>query len=179
MKMTIRLVLISFAFFLAGTASAQSPLVGTWEYKQTHNHVPGGGRFGGVEGEYVDVYEDADENKRRLWLFTEKHYSFFFITGERPLRANSGEGELGGPTVTDEQKLAEYGPMDVEAGAYTLEGDTIHLMPILDQMPDRMIGDRHYRDREWEIVGDTLRITSRPSADRPELAVHEYYTRIE
>ena len=69
--------------------------------------------------------------------------------------------------------------MDTEAGAYTLDGNTINLMPILDQMPDRMIGDRHYRSREWEIVDDVLRITSRPSESRPELAVHEYYRRIE
>ena len=158
---------------------AQGTLVGTWTYEKTQNHVPGGGRFGGEEGTYIDAYDMASEDNRRMLMFTEEHYSFFFISGPRPLRADSGEGQLGGPTVTDEQKLAEYGPMDVEMGRYELEGNTIHLMPVLDQMPDRMIGDRHYRDREWEIVEDQLRITSRPSADRPELAVHEFYTRIE
>lgn len=168
------------AAFLSFGALAENPLAGTtWEYDMTHQHVPGGGWMGGEEGTWIDVYDEADENKKRLLLFTEEHYSFFFITDERPMRDPTNSGLVGGKNVTDEQKLIEYAAMDVEAGRYRVEGDTLYLMPILDQMPDRMVDDRHHRAREIEIIDGRLRITSRPSEDRPQLATNEYYLQVE
>ena len=176
----IKFAFAAFAAALSFSAFAQNPLAGTtWEYDMTHQHVPGGGWMGGEEGTWIDVYDKADENKKRLILFTEEHYSFFFITDERPMRDPTNSGLVGGPNVTDEQKLAEYAGIDVEAGKYRVEGDTLYLMPILDQMPDRMVDDRHYRQREMEIVDGRLRITSRPSESRPQLATNEYYLQVE
>jgi len=179
MKALLTTMLCTVILF-SSAATAETPLTGVWQYTKTHLHVPGGGRFGGEEGTYIDVYEEATESKRRTWIFTDAYYSFFFLSSEepRPLRSESGQGQIGGPTVTDEQKLAEYAAIDVEVGTYAVEDGQLHLTPVMDKIRDREDG-RHNRNREFEIVGDMLRITSRPSKSRPELATHEYYKRVE
>ena len=179
MKIFSRLAIVA-TFLFAVPVNAETELTGVWMYEKTHLHVPGGGRFGGEEGTYIDVYEEATENLRRIWIFTDGYYSFFFATAEdgRPMRSKDGEKMPTGRNVTNEQKLAEYATLDVEAGTYTVEGDQLNLVPTFDKIPDREDG-RHNRSREFAIEGDMLRISSYPSESRPELATHEYYRRVE
>lgn len=175
-----RVPVFVLVLLIADVAQAETELTGVWVYDKTHYHVPGGGRFGGEEGTYIDVYEQASEHLRRIWIFTDGYYSFFFATAEdgRPKRARDGGDMPTGRNVSDEQKVAEYNSLDVEAGTYTVDGDQLHLVPMLDKIPDREDG-RHNRSREFAIEGDTLRISSYPSESRPELATHEYYRRVE
>ena len=57
---------------------------------------------------------------------------------------------MGGATVEDEIKISTFDAIYVEHGVYFIENETIYVNFMLHKIPDRMIGDRHCREREYD-----------------------------
>lgn len=164
-------VLALAAFSLS--ARAENPIAGVWSFEYTFLKARS---F--QTGEMFE--EERNHGVKRIFIFTENHYSQFAINTEtpRPLRAESGEGAMGGPRLQDEQRLAEYAPMDVETGIL-LPGDEENmfvLRPLLDQIPDYMLGDGAGDRNIWyEVDGDSLTLVRRTEG----AVITDYYTRLE
>lgn len=148
-----KILVLVFALSSAFAVQANENLVGVWSYEGTHLTA-----ISFETGEEFDRITPA-ANPRML-IFTEGgHYSQLGITGEeqRPLRAESGEGAMGGPKLSNEQRLAEYRPLIAEMGTYRVEGDMLHMRPLIDKVPDYMLGDGSGDSQaQISVEGDVL-----------------------
>ena len=160
------LFLSSALWALAGSALAQNPAVGAWEYVSTVTTIPKA-QARGVDvsaipdGGSIETRAEASVTRQRVYLFGADYYSFFGLDSNEPrtLRRDVDEGATGGPKLTNEQKLREYNPLDVEFGSYSVVGNEIQLKPILDKVPDNMLQDgSHDRSMVFEIDGNTMKI---------------------
>ena len=174
MKQSLKSIICGAAFAACSLfAHAENPIAGVWSFEYTFLKA--------TSFETGEMFEEErNHGVKRIFIFTENHYSQFAINSEtpRPLRAESGEGAMGGPRLQDEQKLAEYGPMDVETGILlpgTEEGMFV-LRPLLDQIPDYMKGDGAGDRNIWyEVDGDSLTLVRRTEG----AVITDYYTRLE
>jgi hypothetical protein len=156
-------------------AFAQDPLTGAWQYQETETLVPkelaaqrGSDVSDIPDGGFVINRNQASETRQRVYTFVEGYYHFFGIDSNAPrtLRRDVDEGAQGGRGVTNEQKLREYNPLDVEFGAWSRDGDLISMTPIMDHVPDNMLQDgAHDRQVRVEISGDQLKIVRTTAAE--------------
>lgn len=153
-------------------AWADENLAGVWSYEGTHLTAIS--------------FEDGQEFERvtpaanpRIFIFTAGgHYSQLGITGEeaRPLRAESGEGAMGGPKLSNDQRLAEYRPLVAEAGTYRAEDGVIYMRPLIDKVPDYMLGDgQGDSEASYVIEGEVMTFVRTTDA----ATIRDTYRRLE
>ena len=169
MKKTI---VFLFVVMLSAATYAGEPIVGVWKYERTH--------MSARDRETNEPFERVREGGNpRIFIFTERHYSYIAISGDepRPLRREAGEGRMGGPKVPDEQRLAEYRPLDVETGTWVFEDDVIVLRPMIDHVPDYMLGDGQGDRRIWaQVDADVLVVTRKTEGGA---TIRDTYSRLE
>ncbi len=86
-----------------------------------------------------------------LYIFTENHYS---IVG---MRASEAAARYATPwTPTDEEKLARYGAVSVNAGTYEIADGSLIVRPVVARVADFVGGVARF---EFQISGDTLWMT--------------------
>ena len=86
-----------------------------------------------------------------LYIFTESHYS---IVG---MRAGEADARYATPwTPTDEEKLARYGAVSVNAGTYEIGDGSLVVRPVVARVADFVGGEARF---EYQISGDTLWLT--------------------
>ncbi len=95
----------------------------------------------------VDQYRQPS-----LLIFADRYYSLVRTLGDTSMRAFA---ERWSPT--DEEKVARFDEMLVNAGQYDIEGETITARPIISRFPEFMGGVITYR---YTIEGDTLTLTA-------------------
>jgi len=138
-------------------AYAENPIEGVWQFEQSHLRA--------INRETKEWFERTTQaTNPRIYIFTDRHYSYMAISGDkaRPLRKNAGEGRMGGPKVPADQRMAEYRPLDVETGTLTIEADKITLRPLIDHIPDYMLGDGTGDRTVWFVIdGDALTLIRR------------------
>ena len=165
-------LIIALSVLFPAAAFGQDGLIGVWSYQSTHLQA--------LHRETGEPFEETREaGNPRVFIFTAGHYSFMGVSGDepRPLRSEAGEGRMGGPRVPQEQRLAEYRPLDVETGTYTRNDDELTLQPLIDHIPDYMLGDGQGDRMIWvEVDGDTLVVTRRPEGGA---TIRDTYTRLE
>ncbi|NIM49123.1 MAG: hypothetical protein GTO22_07660 [Gemmatimonadales bacterium] len=85
-------------------------------------------------------------------IFTPSHYSMVWIPGSTATQAFA---ERWNPT--DDEKIARYGEIVVNAGWYELTDSTLTTHPLVARVPEFMGGSLLYR---YQLVGDTLILTT-------------------
>lgn len=147
------IILAAAALLMSFSAQANPDLVGVWSYEGTHLTA-----VSWETGEEFDRVTPAANP--RMFIFTESgYYSQLGITGDeqRPLRSESGEGAMGGPKLSNEQRLAEYRPLISEMGTYEVDGNMLNMRPLIDKVPDYMQGDGLGDSQaEFSIDGDVM-----------------------
>ncbi len=87
-------------------------------------------------------------HQESLFLFRGGHYSMAYAFGEE---RSPAYGERFTPT--DEESLARFGSMTVNAGTYEVTGSTATLRPLFALVPEFVGGSAEH---EYELSGDTL-----------------------
>ena len=89
-----------------------------------------------------------------LFVFTERHYSFFYVRGAspRPRFADANQ-------ATTQEKAQAYDTFIAGAGRYTRAGDALELTTDFMKNPNEMTGE--VWRWEMEASGDTLRFVFR------------------
>jgi len=119
-------------------SSARDSLRGVWKVTELLSRAP--------EEGWTAVTTNSS-----LYIFTEKHYSYMFATGQRRLFA----GDPNRPT--DAEKVGAYDSFVAASGTYVLSGSTLKLNAILHKNPNEMAG--HPLMYAFEVDGNTLRMT--------------------
>ena len=110
--------------------SAESPLEGAW----------------GVASIHVTGPDSANTTVQpSLYLFGDKHYSMFRVTGNRAWAATD--------SATDAERLAAYKSFIANTGTYEVADSTLTTHPIVARSPNFMGGSDIYHFR---VSGDTL-----------------------
>jgi hypothetical protein len=88
-----------------------------------------------------------------LYIFTEKHYSYTYATGDGPRRLFAGDPNS--PTAAE--KAGAYDSFVAAAGTYVLSGTTLTLTATLHKNPNEMAGEP--LAYAIDLDADTLRMT--------------------
>lgn len=120
--------------------TARASLRGVWKVTEVLSRAPGEG--------WMAVTPNVS-----LYIFTEKHYSYMFVTGAGPRRLFAGDPNK----PTDAEKVGAYDSFVAASGTYVLSGSTLTLKAILHKNPNEMAGEP--LTYTVEIDGNTLRMT--------------------
>jgi hypothetical protein len=119
---------------------AKAGLRGVWKLTEAAVRRPG--------GDWVRTTPGSS-----LYIFTEKHYSYTFATGNGPRRLFAGDPN----SPTDAEKVGAYDSFVAAAGTYVLSGSTLTLTATLHKNPNEMTGEP--LTYAIELDADTLRMT--------------------
>ena len=112
--------------------SSESPVEGAWSVASIHVTGP----------------DSADTTVQpSLYLFGDKHYSMFRVTGNQPRALAATD------SATDAEKLAAYNSFIANTGTYEVADSTLTTHPIVARSPNFMGGSDIYHFR---VSGDTL-----------------------
>ena len=143
-KTNLMALAIDFAgLLLAAPAHAQGSLEGAW---QVYEVTVSRGAF---------ARTDIDPGLGLL-IFSERHYSLFVNSGDRPDVA-PGSGAL----ATDELRLAAFTSFVANAGTYEVSGSKLTLHVMLARVPS---GVGSSPELEYRIEGDQLITTATSNA---------------
>lgn len=123
-----------------GTSSVDAPSVrGAWQVVEFAARVPG------------DTWSVRPSPRAGLFVFSERHYSFFYLRGAQP-RPRFADANR----PTEAEKALAYDGFIAGAGTYTFDGATLTLKADLLKNPNEMTGE----DWRWnaEMRGDSLRL---------------------
>jgi hypothetical protein len=132
---------------LAGTAEAHSQptsraaarVEGAWRLTETALRSASG------------MWEARPAPQGGLYVFTARHYSYFYIPGSEP-RARFANANQ----PTDTERAAAYGSFIAGAGSYTFDGSTLALKADFRKNPNEMNGDIWRLQAEFQA--DTLQL---------------------
>lgn len=139
-----KILLAALPLLAAPGAWAGDSIQGVWQFEQSHLQA--------TNRETKEPFErTTPAGNPRIYIFTKGHYSYMAISGDepRPLRSAAGDGRMGGPKVPAEQRLKEYRPLDVETGTFSIDGDRLAMRPLIDHIPDYMLGDGKGDREAW------------------------------
>lgn len=127
------------------TASAQrpetgSPLVGAWRVTEV-----GDGKSAPTPSPQPGLY-----------IFTKQHYSFARINGAKPLPDYPSNDK-----ATDADKVAVFNALYLNAGTYTVTGNTLTTKALVAKSAFAMAGAGNQYD--FAITGSVLVLTQQPS----------------
>jgi Lipocalin-like domain len=94
-------------------------------------------------------------------IFTQRHYSFNAVTGDKPRPELPPPGK-----ATDKQLADAFGPFIANTGTYDIKGDEIHHRPIAAKAPNAMQSGVVFLDT-YKLDGDTLWMTQKSGANGP------------
>jgi hypothetical protein len=86
-----------------------------------------------------------------LYVFTGRHYSYFYIPGPEPRARFANPNQ-----PTDAERAATYGSFIAGAGSYTFDGSTLALKADFRKNPNEMNGD--IWRLQAQLQGDRLQL---------------------
>jgi hypothetical protein len=98
-------------------------LRGTWKATETLVRTAG--------SDWVKVTPPSS-----LYIFTDDHYSYMFVTGPQPRPHFAGDPNR----PTDAEKVAAFDSFMASSGRYSLSGSTLTLTALLHKNPHEMAG---------------------------------------
>lgn len=134
-------VLVAVAVSVSGQSSPTgTPLVGAWRVT-----------------EFADANAAPITNPQPgLYIFTGQHYSFTRIQGTRPLPAYPSNDK-----ATDADKVAVFNALYLNAGTYTVNGNTLATKALVAKSAFAIGGAGN--QYEFKVTGNNLVLTQKPS----------------
>lgn len=111
------------------TVAATPSIQGTWRLVETALREPGG------------AWETRPTPQGGLFVFTARHYSYFYVRGSEP-RARFADANKPTPV----EVAAAYGSFIAGAGSYDFDGRTLRLQADFRKTPNEMTGETW----QWE-----------------------------
>lgn len=106
------------------SARAAVSVEGAWRLAETGIRSAGG------------VWEERPAPQGGLFVFTGRHYSYFYIPGPEPRARFANPNQ-----PTDTERAATYGSFIAGAGSYTFDGSTLAMKTDFRKNPNEMNGD--------------------------------------
>jgi len=135
------LALLAVAVTVSGQSSpADTSLVGAWRVT-----------------EFADANAAPITNAQPgLYIFSRQHYSFTHIQGTRPLPAYPSNDK-----ATDADKVAVFNALYLNAGTYTVTGNTLATKAMVAKSAFAIGGAGN--QYEFKVTGNNLVLTQKPS----------------
>ena len=148
MKTCFRAIAIAVAgLCLVTTVQAQGSLKGVWEIRERNEAV----------GDESTTISDPQPS---LFLFTDRYYAIMFIPGTEP-RPDLMVVQQQIRQASGEDVVAAFNTFVASAGTYEVSGSTLTRNIIVARIPGAM---GLTADWEYEVEGDTLKITATNAA---------------
>ena len=148
MKTCFRAIAIAVAgLCLVTTVQAQGSLKGVWEIRERTEAV----------GDESTTISDPQPS---LFLFTDRYYAIMFIPGTEP-RPDLMVVQQQIRQASGEDVVAAFNTFVASAGTYEVSGSTLTRNIIVARIPGAM---GLTADWEYEVEGDTLKITATNAA---------------
>jgi hypothetical protein len=142
---SIRVLALASALALSSTAYAQSngsanPLVGAWRIS-----------------EVVEANKPAlTDPQPGLYLFTQKHYSFVRINGNKPLPDYPSNDK-----ATDADKVVVFNALYLQSGSYTVKDNVLAVKALVAKSAFALTVAGNQFD--IAVSGNTLTLTQKPN----------------
>jgi hypothetical protein len=151
MRRTLALVVVGLAILLGASPwltaqSGASALQGAWTVQEVTFPKP---------------TPNAMKKPTGLMLFSGRHFATAAVDAARPAFPEGGAAK-----ATAEQLRATWGPIESEAGTFTVTGDTIRFTRLAAMGPASM-APGNFVDCSFMVKGDTLAVTAVRSQNGP------------
>jgi hypothetical protein len=131
--------IVLFGALLFGQSTSKKPLEGAWKVAEIV--ITGDGAI------------NVPNAQPGLFIFAQKHYSMFYVSGSQPRTLFKGEN------ATNEEKIAAYDSFVANTGTYEISGSTITIHPMVARNPNFMAGG--FDKYQFRIEGNTLWLTEK------------------